>query len=357
MNILLVIAAGPLVSVQDGGRRGGQRYGLPPSGAMDMFSLAIANTLVGNDAFTPALEIGPYGATFTANNAPLSIALAGAYRDCFVVDDTNHTARADMNCSFALASEHRLVIGPAREGLFSYLAMSGGIDATPFYGSLSVNARAGIGSPYPRMLIAGDRLSIKPSSKNISEVCFPKTLRERSAPIRVVLGPQDHSFRADALASLEQEWTLTPQCDRMGYQLTGPKLVHDGGHNIVSDGTVNGSIQVPANGAPIVLMPDRGTTGGYPKIATVITADLGRFAQTMPGQCVRFMPVTMDEAQDVLRDFHHSIQRLPHSLSHARVEPHDLTQALAGANVAGNAVNALDDDTWQHSGDNDKGSA
>ena len=122
------------------------------------------------------------------------------------------------------------------------------------------------------------------------------------APIRVVMGPQDDEFSGDNKALLlDSEWKISATSDRMGYRLEGPAIKHLHGHNIVSDGTVNGSIQVPGNGAPIVLMPDRGTSGGYPKIATVISADFGRFAQTPAGKGFRFKAVSMAEAQTELR--------------------------------------------------------
>jgi allophanate hydrolase subunit 2 len=132
----------------------------------------------------------------------------------------------------------------------------------------------------------------------------------------------------------------------MGYRLEGPVIKHLHGHNIVSDGTVNGSIQVPGNGAPIVLMPDRGTSGGYPKIATVISADLGRFAQIPAGKGFRFKAVSIAEAQAEARKFAQLLRALPDRLR--PVESFDLNiEALHGANVAGSAVSAVDAQTWQ----------
>jgi allophanate hydrolase subunit 2 len=132
----------------------------------------------------------------------------------------------------------------------------------------------------------------------------------------------------------------------MGYRLEGPVIKHLHGHNIVSDGTVDGSIQVPGNGAPIVLMMDRNTTGGYPKIATVISADLGRLAQTPAGTAFRFKAVSMQEAQAEARKFADLLRSLPD-----RLRVLDSTElnidALRGANVAGSAVNAVDAGTWQ----------
>jgi allophanate hydrolase subunit 2 len=132
----------------------------------------------------------------------------------------------------------------------------------------------------------------------------------------------------------------------MGYRLEGPVINHLHGHNIVSDGTVNGSIQVPGNGAPIVLMPDRATTGGYPKIATVISADFGRFAQMPAGRPFRFRAVSMEEAQTEARKFAELLRILPERLR--SIESFDLNiDALRDANVAGHAVSAIDAGTWQ----------
>src|SRR4030095_623440 len=131
---------------------------------------------------------------------------------------------------------------------------------------------------------------------------------------------------------------------RMGYRLEGPVIKHLHGHNIVSDGTVNGSIQVPGNGQPIVLMPDRGTSGGYPKIATVISADFGRFAQTSAGRGFRFKAVSMAEAQAGAKKLAEPIRSRPEGLRAAG--PEFNIEALADANVAGHAVSAVDAGTW-----------
>ena len=140
---------------------------------------------------------------------------------------------------------------------------------------------------------------------------------------------------------LDSEWKISATSDRMGYRLEGPVIKHLHGHNIVSDGTVNGSVQVPGNGQPIVLMPDRGTSGGYPKIATVISADLGRFAQIPAGRAFRFKAVSMAEAQAEARKFAELLRTLPDRLR--AIESVDLNiEALHDANVAGHAVSAVD---------------
>ena len=249
MSKLVIASIGPASSVQDGGRPGAQRYGLVPSGAMDRLALAAANTLVGNEPFAAAVEIGPFGATFTARGGAVRVALAGAPRNA---DIAGRAVASDTSAT--LADGETLTLGFARGGSFSYLAIEGGIAGEPMFGSLAVNARAGLGSPYPRPLQAGDELQTKAASGAPERrIELPAAA---DAPIRVVWGPQDDEF-ADETKKLfvDSEWKISATSDRMGYRLEGPVLKHLHGHNIVSDGTVNGSLQVPGNGQPIVLMP------------------------------------------------------------------------------------------------------
>jgi biotin-dependent carboxylase-like uncharacterized protein len=340
MSKLVISAIGPSSSVQDGGRFGAQRYGLTPSGAMDRLGLAAANCLVGNALFAAGIEIGPFGAAFTAREGAVRVALAGASRNA---DIAGRAVASDT--SVTLADGETLKLGFARGGSFSYLAIEGGIAGEPMFGSMAVNARAGLGSPYPRPLHAGDELQVAAAS-GVAErrIDLPPPVK---APIRVVMGPQDDEFADDQKnLFLDSEWKISATSDRMGYRLEGPVIKHLYGHNIVSDGTVNGSIQVPGNGAPIVLVPDRGTSGGYPKIATVISADLGRFAQISAGTGFRFKAVGMAEAQAEARKFAELLRSLPDRLH--SIENFDLNiEALQDANVAGAAVSAVDARTWQ----------
>src|ERR1700753_525977 len=307
---------------------------------MDRLALAAANTLAGNAPFAAAVEIGPFGASFTAREGAVRVALAGAPRSA----DTPKRP-VSFGGSVTLADGETLTLGFARGAAFSYLAVEGSIEGEPMFGSLSVNARVGLGSPYPRPLQAGDELNVGAASDAPERrIDLPAPA---AGPIRVVLGPQDDEFSDEAKSLfLDSDWRISATSDRMGYRLEGPVIKHLHGHNIVSDGTVNGSIQVPGNGAPIVLMPDRGTSGGYPKIATVITADLGRFAQTPAGRGFRFKAIGMAEAQRELRNFVQLINALPDRLRD--IENFDLNlDALQDANVAGAAVSAVDAITWQ----------
>ena len=342
MSKLVISAIGPASSVQDGGRHGAQRYGLTPSGAMDRLALSAANCLVGNSLFAAAVEIGPFGAAFTARGGAVRVALAGAPRNA---DISGHAVA--LNTSMTLADSETLTLGFARGGSFSYLAIEGGIAGEPMFGSLAVNARAGLGSPYPRPLQANDELQTAVASAAAERrIDLPAIA---GGPIRVVMGPQDDEFGDEATQLfLDSEWKVSATSDRMGYRLEGPVIKHLHGHNIVSDGTVNGSIQVPGNGQPIVLMPDRGTSGGYPKIATVISADFGRFAQIPSGTGFRFKAVSMAEAQAEARKFVGLLRSLPDRVR--PIDNFDLNiEALQHANVAGSAVSAVDAATWQTS--------
>ena len=339
MSQLVISAIGPASSVQDGGRLGTQRYGLVPSGAMDRLALAAANCLVGNAPFTAAIEVGPLGATFTARDGAVRMALAGAERNADIAKRP-----VAFGTSMTLADGESLNLGFARSGTFSYLAIEGGVRGEPMFGSLAVNARAGLGSPYPRPLQAGDKLQVAAASGAAERTIGLPVVTER--PIRVVMGPQDDEFGDAGQLFLDSEWKISATSDRMGYRLDGPTIKHLYGHNIVSDGTVNGSIQVPGNGAPIVLMPDRGTSGGYPKIATVITADLGRFAQTPAGRTFRFEAISMADAQAEAQKFAELLRTLPDRVRDAQNSVLDI-EALRSANVAGAAVNAFDAWTWQ----------
>lgn len=339
MSKLVVASIGPACSVQDRGRGGYQRYGLVASGAMDRLALAAANTLLRNEPFAAAVEIGPFTASFTAQGGAVRVALCGAPRS---IDVAGHAM--PIGASMTIADGQTLNIGFAKGGAFSYLAIEGGIEGEPTFGSLAVNPRAGLGSPFARPLQQGDEIAAKPASGAPEQRI---ELPAISGPIRVLLGPQDDEFSDEAKALfLHSDWKISATSDRMGYRLEGPVIKHLHGHNIVSDGTVDGSIQVPGNGAPIVLMMDRNTTGGYPKIATVISADLGRLAQTPAGTAFRFKAVSMSEAQAEAKKFADLLRSLPDQVR--SFEGTELNiDALRGANVAGSAVNAVDAGTWQ----------
>jgi len=336
MSTLEILEAGPYTSVQDRGRFGGQRYGLGPAGAMDVQALAEANALVGQAAGAGALEVGPLPARFRARGGGIRIALAGAVRGV-----TIQGREVANGATLLLAEGETLAMRASREGVFTYVAFEGGILAPQVFGSVSVHARSGIGSPLPRALIGGDTLEVGDAGLWESERTLPLAPRAMG-PIRVVLGPQDDHFTEDALARLlTSEWRISPTSDRMGYRLEGPVLHHAKGHNIISDGIPAGAIQVPGSGQPLVLLADRGTTGGYPKIATIISADLGRMAQSPAGSKVRFTAVPIEEAQQEARRMAKAVADLPRMMR--SVGGGDLSpEFLLAANLAGAAIDAFD---------------
>ena len=342
MSKLVISSIGPASSVQDGGRPGAQRYGLMPSGAMDRLALAAANTLVGNELFAAAIEIGPFGAAFTARGGAVRIALAGASRNADIAGRAVAHRYVDDACRWrdadARLCPRRLVQLPRDRGRHR-----GRADVRQPRRECRAPASA---APIRARCRAATNCRRRAASGAAERRIELPAIAD--APIRVVLGPQDDEFADDAKKLfLDSEWKISATSDRMGYRLEGPVIKHLHGHNIVSDGTVNGSIQVPGNGQPIVLMPDRGTSGGYPKIATVISADLGRFAQIPAGP--RFPLQGRQHGRSAGRGA--QIRRTccaPCPTGCARIESFDLNiEALSDANVAGHAVSAVDAATWQ----------
>jgi biotin-dependent carboxylase-like uncharacterized protein len=301
---LRVLAAGPLTTLQDGGRGGWLRFGVPPSGALDPRALAVANLLVGNRADAGALEMTLMGGTFAVEGGAVRVAVAGA--DMPLAIDGAGAARER---SHTLAPGAVLRIGAARHGARAYLAVGGGFAVAPVFGSVAVHVRSGIGG---FALSAGDVLPLAAASPAGPELRFVADAPPADSRVRLVPGPQDDYFTPDALAALlAAPYEVTARSDRMGLRLAGPHLAHEKGFNIVSDAIAPGSIQVPGGGQPIVLLADRQTTGGYPKIATVISADLPALGQMRPGDRVRFEAVTLDEAVAARRALKAWLHALP----------------------------------------------
>jgi 5-oxoprolinase (ATP-hydrolysing) subunit C len=285
---LLIRAAGPGVTIQDAGRFGHSRYGVTPAGPMDEAAFLTATRAVGAAI---AIEVSLGGAIVEAVGATFAVAVVGGAFDIRLDD-----MKLPPACLIALAPGARLTIRAGAAGAWCYVAIGARVDLPLALGSLATHARSGIG---PRPLAAGDALplsDVAPAPHNPLAIEAPWLARD-DAPIRVMPGPQDDYFPSEAIeAFLSAEWRVGARSDRMAYALEGPKLAHSRGHDIVSDGAVMGAIQIPGSGAPFVLMADRQPTGGYPKIATVIGADIGRLAQLRPGETLRFRKVSWKEA-------------------------------------------------------------
>ncbi len=294
MTALGIVQCGPGVSVQDAGRYGFRRFGVSTAGAMDWRALALANALAGNPPDTAAVELPLVGAEFRVFGGPVLVAAQGPGTTLAVSGRP-----VSEQSSVLLVDGDTVMVGPPREGVYSYVAVAGGIQTRPVLGSRSCHRRSGIGG---NVLSPGDRLPCAGGSGN-APLSFPEGARhESSDAIRIVPGPQaDHFEDAKWSRLLSSSYRVSPRSDRMGLRLEGPVLRSSKGHDIVSEGVVPGSVQVPGDGNPIVLGRDCQTTGGYPKIATVISADLDRLAQVPIGRDVRFRLVSEEEAIDAAR--------------------------------------------------------
>jgi antagonist of KipI len=289
---------GLLTTVQDGGRVGWARYGVPPSGPLDKAAFRAANRLVGNPPDAAGLEITLTGPTLRCSR-PSLVAVCGAEFELWA-----GSIRVPTWHAVFLRAGQWLYFGERRQGARAYLAVDGGMDVPLFLDSRSTYLTGGFGGVEGRALRRGDRLPLGPGALQPSMragQAWPAFERPpyTSAPtLRVVLGPQDDHFTQAGLETfLSTAYELTPESNRMGARLKGPPIQHRDTTGIVSDGVVIGSVQVPASGQPIVMLADHQTTGGYPKIATVIQADLPLLAQIVPGDYVRFDAVSLAEAQ------------------------------------------------------------
>lgn len=345
MTALEIVTCGPLTTIQDCGRIGLSRIGLPAAGAMDQRALRIANALVGNPAGEAAIELAFAGLIGRAIGGDIEMAVAGA-----LADITCETRKEVTHQSFVLRDGETLRIGPLITGAFAVVAIAGGIAVPPMLGSRSLDLRAGIGGLDGRALRPGDRLPLNGSRVPFLSRWSAAVPLDRDAPIRIVLGPQDDAFTERGLQTLiDRPYVVSNAVSRMAYRLDGPPIERRSGVEILSDGTLPGSIQVPPDGQPIVLMADRQTIGGYPKIGTVISADLGRLAQRRPGEEVRFAMVSAREAREIAAQVKLSeveIQFGKYPAKSARAEQPMFDAARIG-NVADAVVDASDSATWE----------
>jgi antagonist of KipI len=299
---LEVLDPGLLTTVQDRGRYGYQRYGVPVSGAMDQFAIRMANLMAGNDQADAALEVTVRGPKIEFQTSTW-IAVTGAD-----ISPEVDGQPLPMWESVEVGAGTVLTFGDLRDGMRAYVAVHGGIDVPPVMGSRSTYLKGRFGGLEGRALQAGDLLSTLPG--NGIDFIAKRLPSNYTAPVyggihrlRVVPGPQENAFEPEALSRfLTTRYRIHPDSDRMGYMLDGPKIEHLEGADIVSDGNPPGAIQIHGDGIPRILLADRGTTGGYTKIATVISIDLSSLAQALPGQSVSFRQVTVEEAQEALRE-------------------------------------------------------
>lgn len=338
---LLVSNAGLFSSIQDFGRFGFQRFGISASGAMDDVAMRLANALVGNPPGAAVIEMALVGAGLTVEADVCRIAVTGGDFPLLINDRPSETFAAHD-----LSRGDRLKLGLARAGARSYLAVAGGFDIEPVLGSCSTHSRSTIGGLDGGPLKKGDALPLRRAAPDGPLLELPSDrIPQTDGPIRVLLGPQDDAFTPAGIETfLSSAYTITQKADRMGCQLDGPVIEHKAGFNIVSDGIMNGSIQVPGNGRPIVLLADRQSTGGYPKIATVIGPDLYRLAQRRPGDTVRFHSVNEDEAATIARRHAEEMKAMLGAIRAIHRKPDGLdSERLLGTNLVSGVVSATNE--------------
>lgn len=295
---LVVLRPGLLTTVQDSGRTGYQDRGMPPSGAMDRYSLHAANRLVGNGRDAPGLEVTLLGPEVRFE-CDVTVAVTGA-QFALSVDGRPFP----FHEAGRIPAGGTLKFGHRERGARSYLAVAGGFDVPRVLGSGSTHLGSRTGGHEGRALKAGDVLSIGDApvgTERVRPAALP--LPQGVAAIRVLPGMHGARFGADALQQLaSMQFQVSPQSNRIGYRLEGGRLAPVGLFpELISLAMPVGAIQVPSSGTPILLMADRGTTGGYPVIAVVISADLPLAGQLAPGDAVRFLPCEFDEAIAALR--------------------------------------------------------
>ena len=300
-GLLEVVNSGLGNGIQDSGRFGYRHMGITVSGCLDRPQARCANTLAGNSTEAACIEVRVMGPALRVVQGPLRLAVAGNMAPKVRRAD-GRQEEAPAWRSVTLDAGDVLETGAVRGGV-AYIAVSGGFATPVQLGSRSTYQRALIGGIDGRLLAKGDSLPCGvPADLRLGER-YAVPWRYDESPIRVILGPQQEHFTAEALQEfVNSAYTVTPQMDRMGMRLDGPPLKHvtPEAADIVSDGVTPGVIQVPGNGQPIILLADCQTVGGYPKIATVISADLPRLAQRKPGEALRFRVVDAAEAKAAL---------------------------------------------------------
>lgn len=305
--------AGPQVTVQDQGRFGLLQYGVPASGPMDHFAFAIANLALGNPVNTAAIEVSLGGLTLICTQGRIRFAVAGGDFQIWI----NKDLVGPWGIATLTAGD-TLTIRRGRWGSWCYLAFAGNLQSKTWLGSHATHAPSDFGGG---KLITGGQLVIENAKTSLdSPVLIPCPVSARPRrEIRVVIGPQNRFFSQDTItAFLSLPFTLTDASDRMGVRLSGPPLVPDATMDMPSEAIIRGSVQVSGDGVATVLLADHQTTGGYPKIATILSDDLDGFVQLRSKGEVRFTAISPQAAIAAARTRHKSRAAYLAQIRHGR---------------------------------------
>lgn len=309
-----LINGGLLTTVQDAGRKGHQSSGFGVSGVMDQRSYQIANMLLSNDPEEAVLEATVMGPEILFLEDNLFAVTGGDF------EPTLDGKQIDNYTVYLGRKGSVLKLSFAKEGARAYIAFAGGLDIPVVMGSRSTNLKCKIGGYQGRKLEAGDEIAFRAPVTELPNMYKRyekiREFSEKEITLRVVLGPQEDYFTEEGIHTFfNSPYKVGQESDRMGFRLEGEAIASKNGVDIISDGIAPGSIQVPASGMPIIMMADRQTTGGYAKIATVITTDLPKLAQSMPGTVVHFQQVTVEEAQKIRKKENRALKFLKHCVS------------------------------------------
>ncbi|MGB6068751.1 MAG: biotin-dependent carboxyltransferase family protein [Desulfomonilaceae bacterium] len=312
MEVFKVLEPGPFTTIQDAGRYGYQQFGIPVSGALDKFSFLAGNALVGNGDSDAVLEITFMGPRLEGLSDAL-VAVTGADVPLFINGQPQ-----TMWTSFRVRRGDIISMKAAVKGVRAYLAIAGGFDVPPIMGSRSTYTGGKIGGLEGRPLAAGDILHRELTDSFDRILSLPEDLQPtfgNRITLRALPGPQDDYFDTGLAVLFEAEFAVTSKADCMGYRLEGPIIEPKAGafRSIISEPSLSGSIQIPPDGCPIILLVEQ-TVGGYAKIATIITPDLDSVAQARPGDKIRFARVDLTEAHRLYRDYRSRLGKLQHSL-------------------------------------------
>ena len=327
---LEIVQPGMMVTIQDLGRIGHQAQGVPVSGALDSINMRLANALVSNQEGQGTLEFRIIGPTIRVLAESVRVALAGTEASIEQLEPQKRLYPPCQSVLFKRGDVFRVGLTP--DTAVAYLAVEGGFSVPDIYASQATYVAGGFGGFNGRLLQAGDQVPLtwKAASSGRERICSQPVILHQTDPIRVVLGPQDNYFSAEGIKTfLSESYCISADSNRMGARLEGPPVSHKKGADINSDGIVTGAIQVPGNGLPILLLADHQTTGGYPKIACVASADLPRLGRMKPGSSLSFAAVSLEEAEAARRDLETLYQRAIASIQPVLSEQEKLWQRLA----------------------------
>lgn len=343
-RFLEILSTGPGLTVQDAGRPGYQKYAVVRSGAMDRIALESGRLLLGNPPDAAALELSGAALRFQVSGGAARIALSGA--PARAIHDGHHLR---WPASFELAEGQAVAVSPPAKGNYAYVHIDGGIRTEPVMGSRSTHVRSGLGGFDGRFLRNGDRLPLAPMSDGIANMCLPEPDWFGADSIRIVRGANGNLYSdAEWQRFLGTVFCVTAQKDRMGARLSSdpPALPENRGLSGISDAVVRGDIQVDGNGTATVLLADHQPTGGYPRIATIITADFERFAQLPANARFQFELIDQEGALKAFKARQVGLEALPSRMQPVRIDPATRGDLLS-FNLVGGVVSVEDDASWK----------